>query len=981
MVWRKCWILLFFLLPICLFAQDNNTIISQENNESVESSTNGVQDASGAPSSESKSRNLVIENAKEMFFGKVSSLDQDMLELKGNVILSVEEDGIKHKFIADLVRFNRDKGLIFISGNVQYEVSGDQIFQTFLADQIVFESDKLSGLIVGVWNKDSGEELNATDDVKFFYRSEHITKSVNGTITLRAVRVATSYMEDPYWSLRADMVWALQDDSWIVRHPLLYLGRVPVLYFPFYYHNDNIIFFNPVFGYSNFRGFTINTTTHLWGLPASSNLGIFNFNFGNNRDKKRNKVGHLSLMLDYYGREGFMSGFWGGFTWANIEYKAAVAFTKTLFEGNTVADPNGKIVWEHGYFFGRKTPVRYGFHLKGDIENLYFNLSLFSDPRFNRDFFTYRKTGADLFGFITLGSQGFNLVEEEISESYLRYRKNFKLNLTGLDEINIHYANTELILEPRLNAESVSPYASSQDFYALRTFNAFNTGIGLKTKIPFLASVKTEDKKLEKWQEWQWSFYYDTRFEERIFARRLNDRSNIPSLDWKGALTWQNLFSSRADVGLIFSWSDKLEIKSAVLNDSAHHRFIDDGNLTDLQKQQSELQTFTRLGSTWNIKLTPFNRNTYWGKSRVDYQGRLDFFENSYKRETLQRENSWKNQFRVHRLDATLRYDTGLYWAYTKAKGEQVFSSTVNHGKVTGEVSAGAGVDWYDWITETYVYTNEKDLQRNIRYGWGIKSSYEPWNFLTFYGDFRVDFKTKLDYGELAIRLSGIKAGFIWEEREIQEWDRKSFSWRPIINAQNGRPEVQFKPSYFYLKVDQPVFLSNNYDWMKKNFTRWDLSFVGEMRIDFVEYTHSKLEAGLRLDWHIAKQFVLSLKTMSYNTAMYTYFGFMRDALSIQGNFSFWRDLGYSFAFGNSDLRRLSPFKIGLVQLNLEWNLPDWTLNITYRGNPGQFYDSNRNWVTGWRQRFELVVRWRPLPAISHGSRLDEQGRWSNFTE
>lgn len=153
----------------------------------------------------------------------------------------------------------------------------------------------------------------------------------------------------------------------------------------------------------------------------------------------------------------------------------------------------------------------------------------------------------------------------------------------------------------------------------------------------------------------------------------------------------------------------------------------------------------------------------------------------------------------------------------------------------------------------------------------------------------------------------------------------------------------------------------------------------GELRLDLVEYTETTFEIGLRLDWRIAEQFTLSLSTLSYNMAMYTYFNFMRETLGITTKPSFWRDLGNSFAFSNTDLRRLSPFKIGVVQVGFAWQLPDWTITMKYRGNPGQLYSNTGVWMAGWQQQLELVIKWRPIPAIAHGSRLDDQGRWSNF--
>lgn len=925
-----------------------------------------------------KERVIVIEGAQEFYFGKMGDFQENFLEMRGGVVISIEENGLTHRIRADTLRFDRDANIIFATGNVEYEVITEGQTQRFAVTNLLFESKNLSGLLVGIYSTHSEQGVSLFGDVPFFYQADHVVKHATETVTIHKIRVATSQMRDPFWRLEADVVWTLNDDSWVVRHPLLYIGRVPVFYFPFYYHGENIFFFNPVFGYSSLYGFTLNTTTHLWGRPAeSARLGLFNFNFSAKNKNGEPNNNRLALMLDYYGRTGVMVGLWGGFNWANIDYKLGFAFTRALFADGTVVDSQGEIHRESGYFFGKKVPFRYGFTATGSWQDLSFGINLFSDPRFKNDFFTHRKVGADWFGFITLQSAPWQLIPTETETTYLRYSRRFEVGLKGLETVTVHYANSELILEPKYNQERLSPYASSSYFYALRDLNVINVSVSTQANPRFGEVFDSQWGLGEQWSWWQPGVYYDVRVEERLSAMRYGLRSSIPAVDWRGDLEWRNLVSSRAELGGTLNWADRLDVRIGLTTQTVHNHILEPSELTEAQETMIQRQNLVRFGGLWQLSFSPFKEELYWKNSYIRYQGQADFFANAYDTNIRKRTSQWKVNFRLHRLQAQLRYDTGLYWAYASLDGSESIDPLLHDRVIIGEAKSGVGVDWYDWRTETYLYVNRLSRRSSVKYGWGVSTQYEPWSFLGVYGNLRIDFKGKFDYAETSIRLWGLRVGFVWQEREKISWSKVDYLWNTQVDS-TGAKVLEFQPSYLYAKLDQPILWKNDYRWMKENFHHWDLSLVGDFRLDMVKYTDSKLEIGLRWDWRINEQFRLRVTTTSYHEAIHTYIPFMRDRLGITGNFSFWRDLWQSFNFGNTEMRRNSPFKIGRVQVDLEWQLPDWVLGISYQGYPSQNYNVRGMAQSSWRQRFELWVKWRPIPALAAGVKLDEEGVWSN---
>lgn len=127
------------------------------------------------------------------------------------------------------------------------------------------------------------------------------------------------------------------------------------------------------------------------------------------------------------------------------------------------------------------------------------------------------------------------------------------------------------------------------------------------------------------WKSYRWDFYYNARVEERLFARRIDNRSSIPLVDWKAPLTWQNLFSNRSEVGFKFDWARKVMLTSAFTQDATHQTFAFTDAISDAQQVQMERLTQVRLGSLWQVNSRPFESDTYWGKSNVSYQAQLDF--------------------------------------------------------------------------------------------------------------------------------------------------------------------------------------------------------------------------------------------------------------------------------------------------------------------------------------------------------------------
>lgn len=370
---------------------------------------------------------ITIESAQSSEYKKDKETKDDLIILSGNVKISVQKGSSKTTIYSDNVNYNRKTEMIFAEGNVVLEQSGgSSSSETIHASTLLFNTSTLEGVFDNARViQSSSDALNLPTGSTLIVSSEVFGRDSGGTIAFKSGELTFCDDENPHWKIKASRIWLLPGGEFAFLNALLYVGRIPLMYFPaFYYPKDELIF-NPAFGFKYREGYFINTTTYLYGRKGSDapstkktssddteKLDLFSFmNTGKLKKQVREGIvlhnldedftgdttNYIKLMADYYSNLGAMVGIDSVLKPKKIlndfAFNAELGFSNTLFETDSGYLPydttTGEKVYDKSNFLSMELPFRYKANLKMSISKpLSLNLSIpiYSDPYFSYDF-------------------------------------------------------------------------------------------------------------------------------------------------------------------------------------------------------------------------------------------------------------------------------------------------------------------------------------------------------------------------------------------------------------------------------------------------------------------------------------------------------------------------------------------------------------------------------------------------------------------
>lgn len=332
--------------------------------------------------------------------------------LEGDVKLTFttkdEEDSQTRSLLCDRVVINLDEKILQAFGNVVLDNSDTS---TFRGNGLFLNWDSLDVVVFG--GKSFSERSNSNgENVEFMSSGERISYSGDvNTVYFEDGTVSTKE-KDPNWSISAEEIGIFDSDMFF-RKAWLKLGRVPVLYLPFFFYPGTTLSFNPSVGLSSTRGTFLNTTYEVYGSYSNVNSddssgGVLSL-FEDKDSSKKMRDGLYYKDFDYsklndtqkwaYDNSSYLAVF------ADVYEKlgAAVGFdTYNRLNDSTVLSAVGVVAQpanSSGY-----TKPRYGFDFDVSLTRGNTNLSLkvpfLSDPYVKRDFLNRNTTFAfdSLFG-------------------------------------------------------------------------------------------------------------------------------------------------------------------------------------------------------------------------------------------------------------------------------------------------------------------------------------------------------------------------------------------------------------------------------------------------------------------------------------------------------------------------------------------------------------------------------------------------------
>lgn len=481
---------------------------------------------------------ITILNARQTSYKKAEDTGNDTILLEGSVILSVQKGNSTTEIKADKITYDRKTEMLFAEGNVAIETkgSGSSGGETTTADSLLMNTSTLEGVFDGgrVVQTQS-DALNLPSGSTLIVFADLFGKGSGNVISFKNSSLTFCDEKDPHWHIDATRTWLLPGGEFAFFNALLYVGVVPVMYFPaFYYPKDELVF-NPVFSYRKREGYSIQTTTYLYGrkpLDNSSNStssssssdntsqsaeslkAIYNFVRPSTLKEQKlegivlhnleddytgNTTQYVKLLADYYSNLGYMIGVDANFQpsktyLTKLNVGADFGFSNTIFKINGSYYPfsdYGNKFSDSSTFLGITLPFRYKANLNIELSKpISFSLSLpiYSDPYFSYDFLTNRSETMDWISY---------------------FLDNSKNSSNSNDETQTEISSFEWRMSTRLSPtipSVLNPYISSFSFDMNSTVNISSISASLTE----LSNGGTNDDELRKWQTYTPSrrFYY-----------------------------------------------------------------------------------------------------------------------------------------------------------------------------------------------------------------------------------------------------------------------------------------------------------------------------------------------------------------------------------------------------------------------------------------------------------------------------------------
>ena len=370
-------------------------------------------------SKESQS-NITIEHAEKTTSLKDPKTGNTIIAFTGDVIISVELDNDTTTISADMITYDRANSTMYASGNVSLvKISSGEDSEAIKADSVLFNTQTQEGAFYnGKVTQEQDDSIVDDGGSSLIIFSKLFGRDEGGSVTFDKASLTFCDEDSPHWKIKASRIWLLSGSEFAFANALLYVGEIPVMYFPFFYYPKDEMIFNPVLGYTDREGYYVQTTSYVIGrkplaevdsdddsgfnflksttLKKQERQGLFLHNLNEEAELPKN---YLKIMADYYSTLGGMVGVEGDFDssdfFTETTFSARLGFSNTVFYDSSLdayintAD-SGTTYYDRPWLFGIELPFRFATDLDTGINfkngSLSLSMPLYSDSYFDTDF-------------------------------------------------------------------------------------------------------------------------------------------------------------------------------------------------------------------------------------------------------------------------------------------------------------------------------------------------------------------------------------------------------------------------------------------------------------------------------------------------------------------------------------------------------------------------------------------------------------------
>jgi len=429
------------------------------------------QDELRPPTAEDEGREVVIESANESEYFSLDQVNEDYVRLRGGVRLRTtqENETAVHTIEAEEIVFNRNENSLTASGNVRYRIDREGEVEEFTGNTLSFQLDSWEGqFLEGVSSRERDVE---GEEIRFRYSGDYMTRTEGDIVVMEDGEISSSTATPPSYSIRAERIWVFGAGEWAIRRARLYVGRVPIVAFPFFFKPGDQVFFNPVFGTKDREGAFLQTTTYVVGEKETEESTISFLQVGDDeaagpREREGlflvpaqgngesasgggSEPGTVKVLFDMYAKLGAYTGVEAELSRLgpirSISGRAGIGVSRHLYPGNAgggagdtagltpyyVTDGEAVSDWNTSSFLDLQLPFRYLVDVDLSAREAWASgsgaLELYSDPYVDLDFGS-RAEDMDWIGLISGDEDEASGTGFAAEKRRLRWRSSLRLN-------------------------------------------------------------------------------------------------------------------------------------------------------------------------------------------------------------------------------------------------------------------------------------------------------------------------------------------------------------------------------------------------------------------------------------------------------------------------------------------------------------------------------------------------------------------------